>query len=246
MDRERATLPPSESLVDGMQLLLKEASGLQEAKDREVENKRGIVEWIRTLQARSHAPILISRDLAGTLGAERGEIEGGELVLAGAGGDLQRTPLDLLDDYAFLAVIEDCASALLDQVSKAAAILTRPVLEVRTGVKGGQVLIFDWRSYRVSLRNVGPEALEVEAVVQVLDKERRFTLEAIGRDGSTDLDLRSFHSLPRTGSLRVEVSCRDSAGREYWGEASVKLGPTDWAPVPLEEKSSSSPQLADA
>lgn len=219
-----------------MQLLLKEASGLHEAKEREVEKKRGIVDGIRRLQSQSSRAILLSRDLVAVLGAERGEIEDGELVLANAEGAVLRKPLELLDDYIFLAVIEDCSDRLLDAMSKATAEQARPVLEVRTGVKGGQVLIFDWRSYCVSLRNTGPDALDVEASVKVLDREHTFSLPGLSHDASADFDLRSFHTLPRTTSLMVEVSCRDALGREYWGETPVTLGPMGWSPIALEAK----------
>jgi hypothetical protein len=161
----------------------------------------------------------------------------GNLVLVSKSGQTVSRPLGSLSGDEFVVVTKDCTAKLLQLVSKEVVAIVeaeQPELLLRISLAGGRLLIFDWRSYHLSIRNAGGDSRDVRVSAKILTASHRYEPLELRRGAETDLDLREFHGLGREETVKVEVRFKDAGIKEYKGSMSVELESKEWQKLPLQ------------
>jgi hypothetical protein len=228
-----------EKMVAEMAELTREAANLRTFAEREAEERKMIVKSIASMRSRFGSDIPLSGEtVARFKGFRKAHINRtGDLVLVAITGKAVSRRLDSLSSEEFVSVASDCASRLLEPINKEegnASKSKRPQLLLRISLAGGRLLIFDWRSYHLSIRNSGGDSEAVRISVKILTRLHRYPPFELLHNGTTDLDLRKFHMLGREESVKVEARCRDRDGREYKGSVRVDLERQHWKELQLE------------
>jgi len=232
-------LPVTEKVVSQMTELANEVSMLHEASEKEAAEKQMVVLWFEEVQAHFGAQVKLSDE---TIKIFKGSREGhldrnAHLVLVDAEGGTVTKPLESLTAEEFLCVTQDCTTKLLELVAKeedAVIASKQPEFLLRISLEGSRLLIFDWRSYHLSVKNAGADSVDTRISATIEKLSQRYDSIDLGRGAETELDLRKFHGLAMEESVKVGVRCKDIDDREYAGSASVRLVGEDWQRLRLE------------
>ncbi len=219
--------------------LTKEATGLRDINRKEAEERQMIIRSIQKIQSRVKADIALSdQAMASFKGFREAHLDReGNLVLVDMSRKTISKPLASLSGDEFVSVARDCAPELLQLVGKEENEIIeskRPELLLRISLEGGRLLIFDWRSYHVSIRNVGGDSKDLRVSAKIQALFHRYDPLELRHDAEAQLDLRKFHNLARQAAVKVDVRCKDVDRREYGGSLSLELEDDGWKNLPLQ------------
>jgi len=217
---------------------------LAELSQVEKTGKVAMVDAIKSLLAYVDKPIVI---LPETLGDEFGDVEDASVVNTGVviirtrDGTVVSRPLDKFATKDFLRLVQGFLSELLRFVTakadEAAALPEKPQLRVRATLEGGRMLIFDWRSFHIHVKNDGGEArtLRVRANVVASDSDNEgveYGPFSVARGSEVQFDLEKFQGVG-SGALKLEIDCDDVSYRSYSGQVTMSVESEEWDAVNL-------------
>ncbi|MDG6909861.1 MAG: hypothetical protein JRN11_07990 [Nitrososphaerota archaeon] len=228
-------------LVKGAVKLSKEYQELQRVTELERKGRKELVEKFRSLQGWVGKSVPIPGSALATDSPQIKEAyvtSDCVVVTVGPSGAERKTPLEELEPSVFVSVIQDFAPKLRRLVLDKKRELIEagaPRIELRTTLAGSQVLLFDWRQYRLTLANKGGDARDLRLSAGG-DVTQNYGPFAVRKGDKIELSLRRFRALSSAGSVPVTIRCRDEDGHEYEGNGTVKLETDDWQEVRMSLK----------
>jgi hypothetical protein len=161
--------------------------------------------------------------------AKSAALVGGETLVLRTGKKETRISVLELKPDSYVAVVKEAAASVAKlmaeektrrEASRAGSI--KPALQMFTGLKGGKLAVFDWRSYSLLVSNTGGAAKRVTVYVTSLGGQKHGPLQ-INKGETVELELGVFRRLRKSGDIRMVVMCEDQDGRKYRGKAKLEL-----------------------
>jgi len=235
---EEMAAPRRKAMLEEISNMGEEFKRLEELARVEESGRGTVIKGMKSLLSYLNAPVPVS---AGTLLEGYGDIEdirilaAGDVILRTKSGSIVSNPLERLSQKDFLTLVQGLLTELVRRVaekSEAAVMAEMPRLSVMTTLEGGRMLLFDWRSFHVHLKNDGGDALTLKAQVMMGDERNAYGPFKVPRGTEVEFDLRKFHGV-RSGAIHLDVQCVDATLRGYEGKVTVAPGKKEWDAVTL-------------
>jgi hypothetical protein len=227
-----------DTLVSQVVKLRDEYEGYLRLTDLELQDRKKLVDVIRQLQAWVGQTVTL---LPGALRAVPGGVveahvtSDGTVVMTDSRGVENKKPLEQFDAPTFLSIIQDYTpklQKLIQDKKRTVMEANAPRIGVRISLRGGHVLLFDWRVYRMSVFNEGSDARDLILSVRS-ERTQTYGPFNLRRADVAHLELRYYRRLSTLDSIPVEVSCKDGGGHEFKGSGMVKPGSEGWQEISI-------------